>query len=144
MDAIFSVRMACDISHQSFPFLQLLVIFLQFWDRNSVVRRLKHSLTNFNKEIQRNKGVVFLEWKHRIQVQFRYQYRMWYFLSKKTTPLLRWISLLKLVSKCFSLLTTGLRSQNWRKMTSSWRNGTDWCDISHAILTQNMASIESP
>ena len=48
MDAIICVKTACDVSHVLVPFFQLLVIFLEFWDRNSVVRILQNSPTNFD------------------------------------------------------------------------------------------------
>ena len=76
MDTIFCVRMACDISHQLVPFFQLLMIFVKFWDRNFVVRRLKNSQANFDKQMQRNEGVVFSGENFHKRVLFRYQYRI--------------------------------------------------------------------
>ena len=64
IDSIFCVKTTCDKSHWLVLFFQLLIIFLKFWDHNSVVRRLKNSFTHLHKQIQRNIGMVFIEGKY--------------------------------------------------------------------------------
>ena len=49
-----------------------------------------------------------------------------------------------LVDEFFSLTSTGVQSQNLKKMRNSWNYGTNDIEILHFVLTQNMSSIESP
>ena len=108
-DAIFCARTTCDISNRFVLKFQLPVIFFEFWDRSSVVMSLKNSYSKFDKQIQCNKGVVFLEERYGIRYWHRNCTRMRYFSSKNTVPLWSWISLRNLVHEFFSLMKREVR-----------------------------------